>query len=106
MEPCKPSWMGMYTPRPCRALLENLPIIISTVMTFRRLPAGLPQDTSVQTGVLQALDTWLAEDLARVEGKLTQRDAVAALVDLYARSHQAQETQVIDADRGDRSGKM
>ena len=56
------------------------------------------QDTSVQTGVLQALDTWLAEDLARVEGKLTQRDAVAALVDLYARSHQAQETQVIDAN--------
>lgn len=29
-----------------------------------------------------------------MEVKLTQRDAVAALVDLYARSHQAQETQV------------
>ena len=52
------------------------------------------QDTSIQTGVLQALDTWLGEDLARVEGKLIQKDAVAALVDLYARSHQSQETQV------------
>ena len=58
-----------------------------------RSPIG--QDTSVQTGALQALDTWLAEDLTRVEGKLTQRDAVAALVDLYARSHRAQETQVM-----------
>ena len=48
----------------------------------------------MQTGVLQALDTWLGEDLTRVEGKLTQKEAVAALVDLYARSHQARETQV------------
>ena len=55
---------------------------------------GLSQDTSIQTGVLQALDTWLGEDLARVEGKLIQKDAVASLVDLYARSHQSQETQV------------
>jgi hypothetical protein len=54
----------------------------------------LVQDTSVQTGVLQALDTWLAEDHTRVEGKLTQRDAVTALVDLFARTHQSQETQV------------
>ncbi|GAX73992.1 hypothetical protein CEUSTIGMA_g1442.t1 [Chlamydomonas eustigma] len=53
------------------------------------------QDTSVQTGVLQALDTWLSEDHTRVEGKLTQRDAVIALVDLFARSHQSHETQAI-----------
>lgn len=41
-------------------------------------------------GVLQALDSWLAEDHSRVEVRLTQRDAVAHMVQLYARSCAAQ----------------
>ena len=71
-----------------------LPLHASVTHAPARPPPAPVQDTSVQTGVLQALDTWLGEDLTRVEGKLTQKEAVAALVDLYARSHQARETQV------------
>jgi hypothetical protein len=40
--------------------------------------------------VLQALDSWLAEDHSRVEARLTQRDAVKDMVELYARSCAAQ----------------
>mmetsp|Transcript_24751 Transcript_24751/g.62835 ORF Transcript_24751/g.62835 Transcript_24751/m.62835 type:complete len:1266 (-) Transcript_24751:519-4316(-) len=49
-------------------------------------------DSQVQQGVLQALDVWLAEDHSRVEAKLTQRDAVGALVGLAARTAQAGDT--------------
>ncbi len=40
---------------------------------------------SVELGVPAALELWLAEDHARLEPKLTQREPVAQLVALYAR---------------------
>ena len=40
------------------------------------------------------MDTWLAEDHNRLEQKLTQKEAVAQLVDLYARASRAQDIQV------------
>mmetsp|Transcript_5084 Transcript_5084/g.11041 ORF Transcript_5084/g.11041 Transcript_5084/m.11041 type:complete len:1296 (+) Transcript_5084:141-4028(+) len=52
-------------------------------------------DTQVQVGVLQALDTWLAEDHIRVQQRLCEKDSVGALVDLYARTYQARDTQAM-----------
>jgi hypothetical protein len=53
-------------------------------------------DTQVQTGVLAAVDTWLALDHTRVEGRLAQQqDAVASLASLYARVHAAPEAQPV-----------
>ena len=52
------------------------------------------QDQEWQVCVLKAIDTWLAEDHTRAEAKLTQREPVAALVDLYARTHQSGDAQV------------
>ncbi|KAG2444433.1 hypothetical protein HXX76_001186 [Chlamydomonas incerta] len=49
------------------------------------------EDSRSVLGVLQALDSWLAEDHSRVEARLTQRDAVGQLVALYARSISAQD---------------
>ncbi|GIL49282.1 hypothetical protein Vafri_5411 [Volvox africanus] len=51
------------------------------------------EDSRSVLGVLQALDSWLAEDHSRVEARLTQRDATTHLVQLYARSCAAQDMQ-------------
>ncbi|GFR52579.1 hypothetical protein Agub_g15172 [Astrephomene gubernaculifera] len=51
------------------------------------------EDSRSVLGVLQAVDSWLAEDHSRVEVRITQRDAVAHLVQLYARSCAAQDMQ-------------
>jgi hypothetical protein len=45
-------------------------------------PQNNQQDAQMQVGLLRALDTWLAEDHARVEHRLVAREAVAQLVAL------------------------
>ncbi|KAJ9512924.1 hypothetical protein QJQ45_029056 [Haematococcus lacustris] len=51
----------------------------------------LAEQESVELGVLGALDVWLAEDHSRLEARLTQREPVAQLVALYARTVQTQD---------------
>lgn len=50
------------------------------------------EDSAVQLGVLGALDVWLTEDAARVEGRLAGREAVAAVVELFARRGRRHDT--------------
>lgn len=49
------------------------------------LCTSLCTQDSVELGVPGALELWLAEDHARMEPKLTQREPVQQLVALYAR---------------------
>lgn len=39
----------------------------------------------MQVGLMRTLDTWLAEDHARVENRLCQREAAAQLVEVVGR---------------------
>lgn len=70
------------------------PLLAHTSLFPTVLATPHSQDKEWQVCVLKAIDTWLAEDHTRAEGKLTQREPVAALVDLYARTHQSGGAQV------------